>query len=109
MLMRLNVKKTTRILVASAVLVVGGSAVGVREAGAGQAPVAPTPQALPLAMEQAVAMALEANLGLKAERLNVDVANQSILLAHATFLPQVQSSVSRQSSRSVPSDFTQRS
>ena len=107
MLMRLNVKKTTRILVASAVLAVGGSAVGVREAGAGQAPVAPTPQALPLAMEQAVAMALEANLGLKAERLNVDVANQSILLAHATFLPQVQSSVSRQSSRSVPSDFTQ--
>jgi len=55
-----------------------------------QAP-APAAQAngLPLSMQQAVAMALEANLGLKAERLNVDVADESIAAARSAYLPRL--------------------
>ncbi len=58
-------------------------------------------------MSQAVAMALEANLGLKADRLNVDVASHSVAIAKSAFLPQVSAGASRGSSKSVPSDFTQ--
>src|SRR3954469_13131251 len=45
--------------------------------------------ALPLTMEQAVTMALESNLGLKSERLNLDIAAHSIALARSAFLPAV--------------------
>jgi len=82
--------------------------------GAGQAPAMPmqTPAApagptLELSMDQAVAMSLETNLGLKAERLNLDVAAQSIASARASFLPNISSGVSRSTSDSVPTDFTQ--
>ena len=109
---RLNIGKAARLVVAFAVMAVSVAGIGVQEARAQQAAGAQagTPQAgaaLPLSMEEAVAMALETNLGLKAERLNVDIATQSILLARSSFLPQVQSTFSRQSSKSVPSDFTQ--
>jgi outer membrane protein TolC len=62
---------------------------------------------LPLSIDQAVAMALEANLGLKAERLNVDVASHSVAIARAAFLPVVTAGTSRNSSKFVPQDFTQ--
>jgi len=74
---------------------------------AGQTPPPPTGQALPLSMREAVAMALESNLGLKSERLNLDLASHQIALAKSTFLPQVQGSLTQQNSRNVPSDFTQ--
>jgi outer membrane protein len=62
---------------------------------------------LPLTMEQAVTMGLEFNLGLKSEKLNLDVASQSIVLSRAAFLPQVSSAFTNRSAKSLPSDFTQ--
>lgn len=83
-------------------------------AGAGQNPppsgaasIQPTGPLLELTMDRAVEMGLEANLGLKADRMNVDAANESVASARATFLPRVGTALSRSSSRSVPSDFTQ--
>lgn len=64
-------------------------------------------QSLPLSMAQAVSMALDANLDLKAERLSVDIASHGVALARSAFLPQVSGGTSRSSSKSVPSDFTQ--
>ena len=58
-------------------------------------------------MAQAVAMALEANLGLKSERLNLDIASESIALANSAFLPQLSGTLNRQRSKYQPSDFTQ--
>ena len=48
---------------------------------------------LELSMDQAVQMGIEANLGLKAAKLNVDMAIENIIGAQAAFLPAVQSSV----------------
>jgi outer membrane protein len=67
----------------------------------------PSGPAIALSMDQAVTMALETNLGLKAERLNLDVAAQSVAGARASFLPQITSGVNRSTSDSVPQDFTQ--
>ena len=64
-------------------------------------------ETLPLGLEQAVAMALESNLGLKAERLNLDSAAETIALAKSAFLPQLSGSIGRQRSKYQPSDFTQ--
>jgi len=76
-------------------------------AQAPQPPAASQGQALPLTMREAVAMALDANLDLKAERLNPDVAAHSVAIAKAAFLPQVQSTLRKNSQTSQPSDFTQ--
>ncbi len=62
---------------------------------------------LDLTMDAAVRMALEANLGLEASRLNLDSADHAIASARAAFLPTVGSSLSRSSQVSVPTDFTQ--
>lgn len=58
-------------------------------------PAAPQGPVLALSMEQAVAMALESNLGLKADRMNVDVAAQGIASARASFLPTTTSGFTR--------------
>jgi outer membrane protein TolC len=58
-------------------------------------------------MEQAVTMGLESNLGLKAERLEIDVAAEGIAGARAAFMPQLFSSFGRTSSESVPQSFTE--
>jgi outer membrane protein TolC len=83
------------------------AAAGPALAGQGAAPSVPTPQApaptvqappgptLALSMEEAVAMALETNLGLKSQRLNPNIAAQNIASARAAFLPQVSSNISR--------------
>lgn len=91
-------------------------------AWAGQAPAVPAvpaavpaaaaaPQAtgptLDLTMDRAVEMALEANLGMKASRLDIDAADAAIASARAAFLPQVGSTLTRGSQTSPPSDFTQ--
>ena len=50
-----------------------------------------------LSMDQAVTMALETSLGLKSERLNVDIAAQSIVSAKSAFQPFATSTFSRNS------------
>ncbi|HUR22152.1 MAG TPA: TolC family protein [Vicinamibacterales bacterium] len=66
-----------------------------------QAPV--TPQATPvppgpvlqLSMKQAEQMAFEANLGLKGDRINPDIAAENLAAARGQFIPIVQSGFSR--------------
>jgi outer membrane protein TolC len=58
-----------------------------------------------LSMDQAVTMALETNLGLKADRLNVDVASENVAAARAAFRPLLRSSFSRNTSDQVPQSF----
>jgi len=70
-------------------------------------PAQPTGPTLELSMDRAVELALEANLGLQSDRMTLDSASHGVAAARAAFLPQVSSSLSRLSSRSVPSDFTQ--
>ncbi|HYN09385.1 MAG TPA: TolC family protein [Vicinamibacterales bacterium] len=78
-----------------------------------QAPAQATPPpaaqgpTLQLSMEQAVTMGLESNLGLKAQRLEIDIAAEGIAGARAAFLPQLFSSFNRTSSESVPQSFTE--
>ena len=79
---------------------------------AGQAPAPATPQAatpqgpsLPLTMDQAVTMGLESNLGLKAEKLNVDIAAQNIAISRSIFLPVTGYSLSRNSQQGQPQRF----
>lgn len=55
---------------------------------------------LMLSMEQAVEMALESNLGLRASRLDTEVADHSIAGARAAFLPFANLNLSRNNSES---------
>ena len=71
------------------------------------APATGTAPTIDLTMERAVEMALEANLGLRSNRLSLDAADHAMAGARAAFLPQVGSTLSRSSQVSVPSDFTQ--
>jgi outer membrane protein TolC len=89
-------------------LVLGASA------SAQQAPPPPTPPESPtsssdpvleLSMEQAVTMALETNLGLKADRLGTNIAAQNIAAARAAFRPLLRSSFSRSTSDQLPTNF----
>jgi len=59
-------------------------------------------QVLNLSMDQAVTMALETSLGLKSERLSVDIAAQGIAGAKAAFLPVVSSNFQNLSTKSAP-------
>jgi len=107
-------------VIAFGVVLAMGAPLGAQQTGAQQAaatrPVglpqspAPAPAAgtkvLQLSMAEAVAMSMEANLGLKSQRLNVDVAAQNIVGAHASFLPQLRGSVSRQVTDRPASSFT---
>jgi outer membrane protein TolC len=58
-------------------------------------------------MNDAVTMALEHNLGLKADRMDVDIADQGIVSAKSAYLPLLTSSFRNNSNRSVPTDFTE--
>ncbi|HEY6358595.1 MAG TPA: TolC family protein, partial [Vicinamibacterales bacterium] len=62
---------------------------------------------LQLTMDQAVAMAIEANIGLKAERLSVDIAAEGVAGAEAAFKPTLNANLVTQSQTSLPSSFTQ--
>ena len=64
-------------------------------------------QTLRLSMNEAVAMALDYNLGLKADKMDVAVADQNVVGARAAYLPQLSAALRQNSNRSVPSDFTQ--
>ena len=61
---------------------------------------------LQLSMDQAVAMALETNLGLKADRLGIDIASENVAGARAAFRPQLHTSFTQNTSDQVPSNFT---
>jgi outer membrane protein TolC len=60
---------------------------------------------LRLSMDDAVNMALETSLGLRQERLSLDIAAQGIVSARASFLPIVTSGISRSSNRAAPQRF----
>jgi outer membrane protein len=104
-------------LVCTAPLTAAGAGQGAQTAPppAGQilttprAPAAPQTQSGPvlqLTMEQAVAMAVEANLGLKAQRLFVDIAAEGVAGAEAAFKPFLQAQATTSSSTRLPSTFT---
>jgi outer membrane protein TolC len=76
-------------------------------AAGAQAPAAPSPALLQLSMEQAITMALETNLGLKAERLDVAIASESVAAARSAFRPILRSTFSRNTSDRVPASFAE--
>ena len=61
-----------------------------------QSPTKPGP-VLPLSMAQAEAMALESNLGLKADRIAPEIASENLAAARAAFIPAISSALSRSS------------
>jgi outer membrane protein TolC len=67
---------------------------------------APAGAAIDLTMDQAVSMAVEANLGLKSQRLNVDIAAEGIAGAEAAFKPTLTAQASSTSSTRLPTSFT---
>jgi outer membrane protein TolC len=72
-----------------------------------QMPVAaPSGATIDLTMDQAVSMAVEANLGLKSQRLNVDIAAEGIAGAQAAFKPTLSAQASQSNSTRLPSSFT---
>jgi outer membrane protein TolC len=66
----------------------------------------PDGSTIDLSMDQAVTMAVEANLSLKAQRLNVDIAAEGIAGAQAAFKPTLTAQASSSSSTRLPSSFT---
>ncbi|HKV98585.1 MAG TPA: TolC family protein [Vicinamibacterales bacterium] len=60
-----------------------------------------------LSIEQAVDMALETSLGLKSDRLTVDIASQNIASAKSAFVPTVTAGFSGNTTQRQPTDFTQ--
>jgi outer membrane protein TolC len=107
--------------IALGVVLAMGVPLGAQQAGPPQAGAPPVPppgpasqtsapaeghKLLPLSMVDAVAMSMESNLGLKSQKLSVDVAAQNIVSAHASFLPQLRSSFSRQVTDRPASSFT---
>ena len=104
----MSIRSTIRHFAAAAVLVAAAGAHTAAQTG--QVPSAApqvTGPSLPISMQEAVAMALEFNLGLKSEKMNPAIADYGVALSRSAFLPQVTGSLTQQSSRNVPSDFTQ--
>ncbi len=88
-------------------LVVAGAVTFVVPAAAqqaAQAPAAPGP-VLQLSMDQAAQMALENNLGIKADRLNLDSAAQDIAISKAAYLPIVSFGINRNNAQQPPQNF----
>jgi len=77
--------------------------------GSGQSAAATTPApqgpTLSLSMEDAVKMAVEANLGLAADRLGPEIQAQALAAAKAYYNPAFVSSASRFNSESAPTNF----
>jgi outer membrane protein len=87
---------------------------GIAVSASGQAPqaVQPVPtapavtvQGAPLAIDEAVRMALENNLGIQAEKLNPEIQVLGVVRAKAAFAPALFSTLSRRSSTAPPTDF----
>lgn len=67
-----------------------------------QTPAQPTGPNLPISMEDAVQMAMEANLGLRSSRLEIDIAAHDLASARASFLPQTSTQIGRTNAKSQP-------
>ena len=63
--------------------------------------------ALPLSIDEAVALGLKNNLGLEIERLNPQIQDEAIAQARAPYLPTLQASFGKSGSTFEPQDFTQ--
>jgi outer membrane protein TolC len=74
--------------------------------GASQQPAANGP-VLQLSIDQAVDMGLETSLGLKAERLNVDITAQGIAGAQSAFIPTLTVGFTGNTAQRQSTDFTQ--
>lgn len=84
----------TAVVIGHLVLVPSVSFAQQAPTAAQQAPAGPV---LPLSMAQAETMALESNLGLKADRLGPDIASENLAAARAAFIPSLSSAFSRSS------------
>lgn len=62
---------------------------------------------LPLTMQQAVDMALDANLGLKADKLAPAISAQDVVRAKASFIPTVGTGLQRNTKDQIPSSFVE--
>jgi outer membrane protein len=78
----------------------------VQQPAAAARPADPAGATLQLSMAQAVAMALDTNLGLKADRLGTSIAAENVAAARAVFRPQLRSSFSRNTTDALPASFT---
>ena len=89
-----------------AALALSAGVASARAQGAAAAPPqtgpAPQGQVLRLSMDAAVDMAMQANLGLQADRLNLDAADRRITQARAAFLPFAGLNLQRINSQSQP-------
>jgi outer membrane protein TolC len=104
-----------RLAVAGAGLFVFVSGIPVSAFGQSQVPTAPTPttpqaiqqerQGTPLAMDDAVKMALENNLGIQIERLNPQIQVLGISRSAAAYAPTLFSNLSRRNATAPPTDF----
>ena len=65
----------------------------------------PAPPGTPLAMEEAVKMALENNLNIQVERLNPQIQVLGIARAQSAYAPSLFTNLSRRNSTSPPTDF----
>jgi outer membrane protein len=65
----------------------------------------PTVQGTPLAIDEAVRMGLENNLGIQIEKLNPQITVLGISRANGAFAPALFTSLSRRSNTSPPTDF----
>ena len=63
------------------------------------------PEGSPLAIDEAVRMALENNLGVQAEKLNPQIQVLGIARAHAAYAPTLFSTLNRRNSTAPPTDF----
>jgi outer membrane protein TolC len=88
------------------ILAGAGSAAAQQPAPPAARPAEAAGPALQLSMAQAVTMALETNLGLKADRLGPGIAAENVAAARAVFRPQLRSSLSRNTTDSLPGSFT---
>jgi len=74
--------------------------------GAQQAAAVPAPPAVRrLTLDEAVAMSLDANLGIKAERLSPQIQDFNVALAQAAFTPEFYNTASRTNDKAPPDSF----
>jgi outer membrane protein TolC len=102
MLHQRQIRIIHRGLVAASLVLAGAAPALGQQATTAQTPAQPGGTVLQLSMQQAEAMALETNLGLKASRLDLDTAAQNILGARSAFLPLFQSNLSRNTAQQAP-------
>ncbi len=97
----------TAALAAGPVSAVDTMAQSAAPSGSGQAAPAGAAATMPLSMQQAVDLALEANLGLKADRIAPAISAQDSARARALFIPTFSSGFQRNTRDQIPSSFVE--